>query len=115
MAAGSKDLIVPLTEREYEVLRLIATGVSNRDMASILFIAESTVKAHVEHIIGKLGVSDRVQAAVWAARHGLAPETEQLAKKIVPNRRIKLGSNEPSFFIHYNTPFCGFMLCGYPL
>ncbi len=76
MAAGSKDLIVPLTEREYEVLRLIATGVSNRDMASILFIAESTVKAHVEHIIGKLGVSDRVQAAVWAARHGLAPETE---------------------------------------
>ena len=76
MAKGSKDLIIPLTEREHEVLRLIATGVSNRDMASILFIAESTVKTHVEHIIGKLGVSDRVQAAVWAARHGLAPETE---------------------------------------
>ena len=76
MATGSKDLIIPLTEREHEVLRLIATGVSNRDMASILFIAESTVKTHVEHIIGKLGVSDRVQAAVWAARHGLAPETE---------------------------------------
>ncbi len=75
MAAGSKDLIIPLTEREHEVLRLIATGVSNRDMASILFIAESTVKTHVEHIIGKLGVSDRVQAAVWAARHGLAPES----------------------------------------
>ena len=76
MATGSKDLIVPLTEREHEVLRLIATGVTNRDIACILFIAESTVKTHVEHIIGKLGVSDRVQAAVWAARHGLAPETE---------------------------------------
>jgi DNA-binding NarL/FixJ family response regulator len=72
-AAGSEDLIVPLTDREEEVLRLLATGLSNRDMATVLFIAESTVKTHVEHIIGKLGVSDRVQAAVWAARHGLAP------------------------------------------
>jgi len=65
------DLIEPLTEREVEVLRLVATGLTNRDIASMLFIAESTVKTHVEHIIGKLGVSDRVQAAVWAARHGL--------------------------------------------
>jgi len=37
----------------------------------VLFVADSTVKSHVEHIIGKLGVSDRVQAAVWAARSGL--------------------------------------------
>lgn len=65
------DLIEPLTGREVEVLRLVATGLTNRDIASMLFIAESTVKTHVEHIIGKLGVSDRVQAAVWAARHGL--------------------------------------------
>jgi DNA-binding NarL/FixJ family response regulator len=71
-AAGSRDLIEPLTEREQEVLRLLATGMSNREMAAVLFVAESTVKTHVEHIIGKLGVSDRVQAAVWAARHGLA-------------------------------------------
>lgn len=71
-AAGAHDLIEPLTEREQEVLRLLATGLSNKDMASVLFIAESTVKTHVEHIIGKLGVSDRVQAAVWAARHGVA-------------------------------------------
>jgi len=71
-AAGSTDLIEPLTDREQEVLRLLATGLSNRDMGALLFIAESTVKTHVEHIIGKLGVSDRVQAAVWAARHGLA-------------------------------------------
>ena len=67
----SQDLIEPLTEREIEVLRLVATGLSNREIAPILFIADSTVKTHVEHIIGKLGVSDRVQAAVWAARNGL--------------------------------------------
>lgn len=76
MAAGSKDLIVPLTDREQEVLRLLATGLCNRDIASILFVAESTVKTHVEHILGKLSVSDRVQAAVWAARHGLGPAAE---------------------------------------
>ncbi len=70
---GAEDLIEPLTDREQEVLRLLATGLPNREMAAVLFIAESTVKSHVEHIIGKLGVSDRVQAAVWAARHGLLP------------------------------------------
>jgi len=75
-AAGSKDLVVPLTEREEEVLQLLSTGLSNRDMGSVLFVAESTDKNHVEHILGKLGVSDRVQAAVWAARHGLGPEAE---------------------------------------
>jgi len=70
-AAEAEDLAEPLTNREREVLRLVATGIPNREIASILFIAESTVKTHVEHIVGKLGVSDRVQAAVWAARHGL--------------------------------------------
>jgi DNA-binding NarL/FixJ family response regulator len=75
-AAGSEDLVMPLTEREEEVLRLLSTGLSNRDMAAVLFVAESTIKTHVEHILGKLGVSDRVQAAVWAARHGLGPAQE---------------------------------------
>lgn len=70
-SAGAKDLIQPLSDREIEVLRLLSTGLSNRDMAPLLFISESTIKTHVEHIIRKLGVSDRVQAAVWAARHGL--------------------------------------------
>ena len=73
---GVQDLIEPLTDRELEVLRLMATGLPNREIAAILFIAECTVKTHVEHIIGKLGVSDRVQAAVWAARHGLLPAME---------------------------------------
>ena len=75
-AAAARDLIAPLTEREEEVLRLLATGMTNRDIASVLFVAESTIKTHVEHIISKLGVSDRVQAAVWAARHGLVPPAE---------------------------------------
>ncbi len=73
---GSEDLIEPLTAREQEVLRLVATGLTNRDIGSILFIAEGTVKTHVEHITNKLGVSDRVQAAVWAARHGLISEID---------------------------------------
>ncbi len=70
-AVSVADLIEPLTKREEEVLRLVATGLNNREIGAILFIGEGTVKTHVEHIIGKLGVSDRVQAAVWAARTGL--------------------------------------------
>ncbi len=69
---GAADLIHPLSEREVEVLQLLSTGLCNRDIAPLLFISESTVKSHVEHIINKLGVSDRVQAAVWAARHHIA-------------------------------------------
>lgn len=71
--ATSSDLIRPLSEREAEVLRLLATGLPNRGIASLLFISEATVKTHVEHILQKLGVSDRVQAVVWAVRHGLLP------------------------------------------
>jgi DNA-binding NarL/FixJ family response regulator len=67
------DLIEPLSEREIEVLRLVTMGLSNREIGDMLFVAESTVKTHVIHIISKLGVSDRVQAAVWATQRGLAP------------------------------------------
>lgn len=65
------DLVKPLSDRETEVLRLMATGLNNKAIASVLFISEATVKTHVEHIIYKIGVSDRVQAVVWAARHGV--------------------------------------------
>lgn len=68
--AAAEDAVHPLTERELGVLRLLSTGLSNREIAPLLFISESTVKTHVAHITDKLGVSDRVQAAVWAARHG---------------------------------------------
>ena len=74
-SACALDLIQPLSNRELEVLQLLSTGLSNKEIAPILFITESTIKTHVSHIINKLGVSDRVQAAVWAARHGLiSPE-----------------------------------------
>jgi DNA-binding NarL/FixJ family response regulator len=67
--AVAQNLVQPLSEREVDVLRLLATGLGNREIGELLFITENTVKTHVVHIIGKLGVSDRVQAAVWAARH----------------------------------------------
>jgi DNA-binding NarL/FixJ family response regulator len=75
-SAQAADLIEPLTKREEEVLKLMATGLTNREMGGVLFISEGTVKTHVEHIIGKLGVSDRVQAAVWAARQGIISEAD---------------------------------------
>ncbi|MFT8870744.1 MAG: response regulator transcription factor [Sporolactobacillus sp.] len=60
-----------LTEREREVLRLIAEGQSNAEIASALFIGVKTVKTHVSSIFSKLAVSDRTQAAVYAYRHHL--------------------------------------------
>lgn len=76
VATSSSELIQPLSEREVEVLRLLSTGLSNKEIAPILFISECTVKTHVMHILQKLGVSDRVQAAVWAARHGVVNQQE---------------------------------------
>ncbi|MEI7768406.1 MAG: response regulator transcription factor [Chloroflexales bacterium] len=61
----------PLTPRELEVLRRVAQGKTNREIAEQLIIAPGTVKLHVEHIIAKLGVSDRTQAAVLAIQIGL--------------------------------------------
>jgi DNA-binding NarL/FixJ family response regulator len=62
-----------LTRREREVLGLIALGQTNREIADTLNLTVSTVKTHVEHLIGKLGVSDRTQAAVRAIELGLVP------------------------------------------
>jgi DNA-binding NarL/FixJ family response regulator len=60
-----------LTEREVEVLRLIAKGLSNADIADSLFLSDGTVRNHVSAILAKLGVNDRTQAAVLAIKHGL--------------------------------------------
>jgi predicted ATPase/DNA-binding CsgD family transcriptional regulator len=60
-----------LTSRELEVLRLIATGQSNKDIADALFISVTTVKGHVKNIMGKLDLDSRTALAAWAHRHGL--------------------------------------------
>jgi DNA-binding NarL/FixJ family response regulator len=65
------DIDVPLTQRESEVLRQLALGLTNKEIAQALHISYETVKEHVQHILRKLGVSDRTQAAVWAVRKGL--------------------------------------------
>jgi len=61
-----------LTEREMEVLKLIALGKSNQEIADDLFIGIKTVKYHLTNLFGKLGVEDRTQAAIYAHRNGLA-------------------------------------------
>ena len=61
----------PLTEREDEVIRLVARGKSNREIAEILVISEKTAKAHISNILGKLGLEDRTQMAVYAFKTGL--------------------------------------------
>jgi DNA-binding NarL/FixJ family response regulator len=62
---------VPLTKREGEVLKQIALGLTNKEIAQSLGISYETVKEHVQHILQKLSVTDRTQAAVWAVRRNL--------------------------------------------
>jgi len=68
---AAMELEVPLTKRESEVLKQLALGLSNKEIAQSLSISYETVKEHVQHILRKVGVSDRTQAAVWAVRKGL--------------------------------------------
>jgi DNA-binding NarL/FixJ family response regulator len=70
-AAQMEQMIEPLSQRELEILALIGRGASNKEIAGQLFIAEGTVKNHVTHILGKLGVRDRTQAALKARELGL--------------------------------------------
>jgi DNA-binding NarL/FixJ family response regulator len=60
-----------LTERELEVVRLVAQGMSNAEIASTLYLSEATVKSHIARILAKLGLRDRVQVAVYAYEHGI--------------------------------------------
>lgn len=61
----------PLTQRELEVLRLLASGVATEDIATTLRVSRSTARNHIESILAKLGVHSRLQAVVYASRHGL--------------------------------------------
>jgi two-component system, NarL family, response regulator LiaR len=64
----------PLTERETDVLRLLGQGQSNKDISGTLNLGEQTVKTHVSHILAKLGVPSRTQAALYAIRSGLVSD-----------------------------------------
>ena len=69
---STPDPDVPLTPREMQVLRHMALGLPNKEIAKSLTISVETVKEHVQNILRKLSVNDRTQAAVWAVRRGLA-------------------------------------------
>jgi NarL family two-component system response regulator LiaR len=75
-ATSPEELTEPLTERETEVLKLIARGKANKQIARELFLAMSTVKTHVNNLYRKLDVSSRTQAALYAARIGLVSTGE---------------------------------------
>ena len=66
----------PLTEREVEVLCLVARGLSNQEIADTLVVGEGTVRTHVSNILSKLHLANRTQAALYALREGLAPLNE---------------------------------------
>ena len=70
--AGERQPVSGLTERELEVLRLIARGLPNKLIAQELVVSETTVKTHVSNILAKLHLTDRTQAALYAVREGLA-------------------------------------------
>ncbi len=73
-SAGTEDALAPhdlLTAREIEVLRYIALGATNREIAAQLVVSEGTVKNHISHILTRLGLRDRIQAALYAHEHHL--------------------------------------------
>jgi DNA-binding NarL/FixJ family response regulator len=74
MIAPAPSAAFDLTAREQEVLGLLAHGRSNKQIAAQLHLSEGTVKWYISAILGKLGVQDRTQAALYAVKHGLAHE-----------------------------------------
>lgn len=67
-----QQIEAPLTQREGEVLKHVCSGRTNQQIAELLGISYETVKEHVQHLLEKIGVADRTQAAIWAVRAGLA-------------------------------------------
>ena len=69
----SPTIVDPLTEREMDVLKLLARGLSNQEIAEMLVIGVTTVYSHVSNILGKLHLATRTQAALYALREGFVP------------------------------------------
>ncbi len=72
LRAAAKQVFAELTRREMEVLELLSRGMRNREIAASLYLSEKTVKNHISSILAKLQVNDRTEAALLAAKHGLA-------------------------------------------
>jgi DNA-binding NarL/FixJ family response regulator len=83
------EVLQPLTPRELEVLELVALGLTNREIAQRFVLGVGTVKNHVEHIIAKLGVSDRTQAVVRALEAGLIEFPDHEADQQTPRTHVK--------------------------
>jgi DNA-binding NarL/FixJ family response regulator len=72
----AEELVEPLTDREREVLGLLAQGMSNKEIGTKLFITERTARTYVSNILGKLGLASRTQAALWAVEHKTAQSSK---------------------------------------
>jgi DNA-binding NarL/FixJ family response regulator len=84
-----------LSERELDVLRLLARGLANKEISRDLGIAEKTVKTHVSSILGKLGIQSRTQAALYAGRVGVVP-VNQLGQASPPTSHHSSSAVRPS-------------------
>jgi DNA-binding NarL/FixJ family response regulator len=76
-ASNREDPGAELTDREREILRMVAAGKANKQIAAELVISERTARTHVSNILRKLNLSSRTQAALWAVREGLAPNSDE--------------------------------------
>jgi DNA-binding NarL/FixJ family response regulator len=78
LGSGLGDSREHLTEKEVRVLQLIGLGFNNAAISETLVLSRNTVKKHVQHILAKLDVSDRTQAAIWAVQHGITPTQDPI-------------------------------------